>query len=440
MSTTFKSKMLAAAAMLTLAGSLGLAGAASAASASTPLPAYPAATTLDLGSPNCITDDVILNDPVTSPVTVTYGSDGSPVVFSQATPPVTYYMWYLNTSNTWQPAPPPGVQINPVTGVISAEGNGAPAISGDQQGGAALLGSITYTIRVHGKDSLGAIGTEQFQVTVNAGATATSVSYAGNDFDNANGALTIQLNGGSTTSTALTIAAVAGSLNIPGSTPVTFSLHGTNTGWNLSSSGVLTGVGASDPNLEAVTANHDVVFFHLSGLSTDAGGIFYLNSDANPCVTGPVPAPSPSPTASTPPPPVTPDFGDNVNPFGNGFDVYRQHAAVGTPVIGWPATQHDPATHFLKEAEGSHFRFEYAPAGTGTGLCVSNPGDGALVLRGCNAGVWQQFDYAAGHVISVVSGGIVNPDGTGAQLTAGPAAVPWGGSRYAWTAFASLPA
>lgn len=140
------------------------------------------------------------------------------------------------------------------------------------------------------------------------------------------------------------------------------------------------------------------------------------------------------------PPPVFSSYGNNVNPFGNGFDVFEQHASVNTPIVGWPATQHDPATHFLKEAEGAHFRFEYAPNGVGDGLCVSNPGNNALVLRGCNGNMWQQFDYAGGHIVSVVNGGIVNPDGTGNQLTVGPTATSWGGSHYSWTAFSSLPA
>ena len=43
-------------------------------------------------------------------------------------------------------------------------------------------------------------------------------------------------------------------------------------------------------------------------------------------------------------------YGNNVNPFGNGFDVWQQRAAVNTVIVGWPATKADPATHFLQEA------------------------------------------------------------------------------------------
>ena len=107
------SKVLSAAAVVTLTGGLALtAGAAHA--ANTPLPAYPATTTLNLGSPNCVTDDVIMNDPLdsTSPITDTYGSAAA-VVLSQATPPVTYYLWYLNTVQRVGPGPSSGYADQP---------------------------------------------------------------------------------------------------------------------------------------------------------------------------------------------------------------------------------------------------------------------------------------------------------------------------------------
>ena len=340
---SIRSKILAAAAAVSLAGISFSAAAmftAGAAQASTPLPAYPATTTLDLASPYCITDDVIMNDPLDSisPITDTYG--GTDGVISHATPPVTYYLWYLDSSNKWVLSPPPGTQINPTTGVISAYGNGASAIPADIKGTpGSAPGSVTYTVRDHGKDAVGAVGTEQFQLTVNVTSTSTSVSYEGNTFNNADGALTIQLNGGSTTSTALTLSAIASSLHIPevggvGSTPVTFALVNTTSGWHLSggsSTAVLTGTDASDPELTATTADHDVVFFTLSGISTTSAGVFYINNDANPCVnTTPPPAPVPTPTSTstaTPPPPApVPGYGDFVNRFGNGWDVYQQYA------------------------------------------------------------------------------------------------------------------
>lgn len=158
-------------------------------------------------------------------------------------------------------------------------------------------------------------------------------------------------------------------------------------------------------------------------------------------------------TTSAPPPPPPPavsSWGNEVNPFGNGFDVYRQRAAVNTVIAGWPARQGDPATHFLREAEGSAWRFEYAPHGGGTGLCVSNPDGGylgdpagatGLVLRGCNASKFQQFaEDSSGHLVSVINGQVVNPAGTGGQLRTASSPVAWGGSRYGWEDFAALPA
>jgi hypothetical protein len=144
-------------------------------------------------------------------------------------------------------------------------------------------------------------------------------------------------------------------------------------------------------------------------------------------------------------------FGDEVNRFGNGFDSFRQHQFPGAIIAGWPATQGDPATHFILST-GTHqgaVRFEYAPKGTGTGLCVSDPGGGwasdplpdGLILTRCNTGPWQQFTpQANGSLRNVATGLFVNPAGTGAQLRGGTSPTPWGGSSYAWTDFNNLPA
>ena len=144
------------------------------------------------------------------------------------------------------------------------------------------------------------------------------------------------------------------------------------------------------------------------------------------------------------------NFGDMVNPFGNGFDVFQQHQAVNAIIAGWTATKADPATHFIRltgTVTGA-FVFEYAPRGTGTGLCVSDPGFDAagtglangLVLRGCNTGPWQQFvPQSNGTLKNVATGLFVNPNGTGAQLRGATAPVTWGGSHYTWTDFAHLP-
>jgi hypothetical protein len=151
------------------------------------------------------------------------------------------------------------------------------------------------------------------------------------------------------------------------------------------------------------------------------------------------------------PPPPPGNFGNVVNPFGNGFDVFQQHQAVNTIIVAWTATQADPATHFIRHngTVMGAFVFEYAPRGSGTGLCVSDPGFDAagtgltngLVLRGCNTGPWQQFiTQSNGTLRNVATGLFVNPNGTGVQLRGGTAPVTWGGSVWTWTDFAHLPA
>jgi hypothetical protein len=144
------------------------------------------------------------------------------------------------------------------------------------------------------------------------------------------------------------------------------------------------------------------------------------------------------------------NYGDEVNRFGNGFDSYQQHQYPGAIIAGWTATQGDPATHFILN-NGTHqgaFQFEYAPKGSGSGLCVSDPGGGwssdplrdGLILTSCNTGPWQQFiPQSNGSLKNVATGLYVNPNGTGAQLRGGASPTTWGGSFYTWTNFSSLP-
>ena len=143
-------------------------------------------------------------------------------------------------------------------------------------------------------------------------------------------------------------------------------------------------------------------------------------------------------------------YGDEVNRYGNGFDSYQQHQYAGAIIAGWTATQADPATHFILN-NGTHqgaFQFEYAPKGSGTGLCVSDPGGGwssdplpdGLILTSCNTGPWQQFiPQSNGSLKNLATGLYVNPNGTGAQLRGASSITPWGGSFYRWTNFNNLP-
>jgi hypothetical protein len=144
------------------------------------------------------------------------------------------------------------------------------------------------------------------------------------------------------------------------------------------------------------------------------------------------------------------DYGDEVNPYGNGFDVFRQQQRAGAIIAGWTPTQADPATHFIRN-NGTHagaYQFEYAPQGSGSGLCVSDPGGGwksdplrdGLILTSCNSGPFQQFvPQSDGTLRNVATGLYVNPNGTGSQLRGAAAPVRWGGSRYGWKDYANLP-
>jgi Putative Ig domain len=195
-----------------------------------------------------------------------------------------------------------------------------------------------------------------------------------------------------------------------------YSATGLPAGLSISSSGLISGTVTTDETTTVTVTATD-----SAGTTGSASFTWVVQS---PVVTSPPPLSS---------------YGDEVNNFGNGFDVYRQKADVGTIIAGWPATQADSATHFIRNPEGSDFQFEYAPKGVGDGLCVSNPGDNALVLRACNPNVWQKFAVSGKYLVSVVTGGYVNPDGTGGQLTVGSSPVAWGGSAYSWVPFTSLP-
>jgi hypothetical protein len=147
---------------------------------------------------------------------------------------------------------------------------------------------------------------------------------------------------------------------------------------------------------------------------------------------------------------VSSSYGDQVNRFGEGFDAFRQQQYPGTMIAGWAATQGDPATHFIVN-NGTHqgaIQFEYAPQGSGSGLCVSDPGGGwsadplrdGLILASCNTGPWQQFiPQSNGTLKNVATGLYVNPNGAGAQLRGGTLPTSWGGSSYTWRDHSSLP-
>jgi hypothetical protein len=143
-------------------------------------------------------------------------------------------------------------------------------------------------------------------------------------------------------------------------------------------------------------------------------------------------------------------YGNYVNKFGNGFDVYRQEKYPGAKIVGWTATQSDAGTHFIinKGTHSGAYRIEYAPDGKGSGLCVSDPGRGSpsdpvrdgLILAHCNSGPWQQFiRQPDGALKNVATGLYVTPHGTGAQLRGESSTTSWGGSSYTWKPYSILP-
>ena len=410
---SIKSKVLALGAGLTLAGGLALAaGATPASAANTPLPAYPATTTLNLGSPNCVTDDVIMNQPSTS-LTVTAGSNGSPVVYSQDTLPVWYSMTYWdgvspesNTTSNWNNAPitlgSSSVSINGNTGVISASGG-------------SFSGSNTYTVRVLGKDSAGAIGVDQFQLNVVGNGTTTTVSYGGNNSDNANAELTIGLNSNGTQ--LILNGTNFGNPDASNGAGVNFTLSPSQPGWHITgvapAGAVLTGDGVNDPEIMATTNNGDVVFFKLSGVSTDSGGNFYENGDVNPCVGG-TPAPTPTTSTSTSPVPVTGVVGE-ISSFADYsyscLDNSNFNWADGNPQQLWQCGVSGGADQqfTLAKVGGQQVLEAIAPAGKPQGpWCVTDHGAGArLTIQHCTGGASQQvgkygpyYEFADGNVIN----------------------------------------
>lgn len=77
------------------------------------------------------------------------------------------------------------------------------------------------------------------------------------------------------------------------------------------------------------------------------------------------------------------------------MDSSRQSAAYGNPIIGWSDSTSDPATDWFQLAYAGDnslgVMFFFAPNGVITGMCMSDPGDGHVVLRGCNGSNWQRW-------------------------------------------------
>jgi hypothetical protein len=125
------------------------------------------------------------------------------------------------------------------------------------------------------------------------------------------------------------------------------------------------------------------------------------------------------------------------NVYGNDWDVYQQYARVNQPVTAYPHKDGDQATDF-NAVQTTHNvnerRFEYAPNGNRSGLCLSDPDGGyagnpggphGLVLRTCNNSAFQQWrtppgvdsqNTAGTQWINVATRRTVQPQGTGSQM------------------------
>jgi hypothetical protein len=290
------------------------------------------------------------------------------------------------------------------------------ALHGTPPSGVAVTGStITYTGTSPGTATLVADATDS---RGNAEALVISVTLG-------NG--TIQETGGGTLQT---LSHLAESVTTPTVTFVVSSTLGNDT-INFAETQLPTGLTSGNPTLTYVNGTAapgtytGVVVTATDSDGAVLNGTFTLTVSANTVTNN------------------NGTVGDEVNKFGYGFDSYRQHDYAGAHIVGWTASSSDPATHFLENA-GSHsgyIQFEYAPTGSGSGLCVSDPGGGwgsdplrdGLLLANCNSGPFQQFlQQSDGTLVNLATGLTVDPAGKGGQLRGGSSPVGWGGSSYTW--------
>ena len=378
--------------------------------ASTPLPAYPATTTLNLGSPNCVTDDVIMNDPLdsTSPITDTAAVRRQPGRVQPGHPAGHVLLQYLdNNTNAWAPRSASGYADQPEhrgdlglqrlgTTARPTGGAGSPAAlaaSGISHVHGALTTARTRSARRHR-----AVPDSRSTTARTTTADVTTVSYERQHLQQRERCAHHPAERGSTTSTALTLSPIASSLNIPERRQASARLR-SRSRWSVAPAGistaapryVLTGISASDPEIKATTPDGDVVFFTLSGISTTSGGVFYTNTDANPCVTA---APDPDADSDrhldSAPAPVHGVVGE-ISSFADYswscLDNSNFTWAAGNPIQLWKCGASGGADQqFTLATVGGHGVLEaIAPAGKPQGpWCVTDNGAGArLTIEPC---------------------------------------------------------
>lgn len=77
------------------------------------------------------------------------------------------------------------------------------------------------------------------------------------------------------------------------------------------------------------------------------------------------------------------------------LDSAGQGITTDNKVIGWPNSTSDAGTDWVQLAYGSEaangVMWIFAPNGIISNMCASDPGNGLVVLRGCNGSNWQRW-------------------------------------------------
>ena len=77
------------------------------------------------------------------------------------------------------------------------------------------------------------------------------------------------------------------------------------------------------------------------------------------------------------------------------MDSAGQGTTTDNHVIGWSDSTSDAGTDWFQLAYGGDkslgVMFVFAPKGVISGMCAADPGDGHVVLRGCNGSNWQRW-------------------------------------------------
>lgn len=113
------------------------------------------------------------------------------------------------------------------------------------------------------------------------------------------------------------------------------------------------------------------------------------------------------------------------------LDSDGQGTGVDNKVIGWSNSTTDPGTDWVQLAFGGNpalgMMWIFAPNGVISNMCAADPGNGLVVLRGCNGSNWQRWTSTASETAGFViwtnraTHNILASGAKGAQLTTVPA-------------------